>query len=204
VKTQAEILRATGGYIDAGVLSSVPGVQSAYRDLLARIQALPFVPSSWSDDVKLATTEAGGSQLWLPRLATRQLEWRAGKLAPLNPDVPDWIAGNDANVRAWNMITDWWTERLQPITAGWARDEAATLEAANADARFWNTVYTIAKPIAVVGETILAAPAAVAGAASTVVTGTLRALLPVIIIVGLVAVGVLIYKRKLSAKAVAP
>lgn len=197
--SQEQIRRQTGGYLNASPLQSVAGVLPVFGELLARVQALPFVPASWTEDVKKAMAQAGDNRLWVPAYAIRVDAWREGKTDPVYPDAPAWL-NDPASRTAWNTLVDWWTERLQPILAGWARDEAATLSAANADLRFWSALHAIVKPIAVVGDGIIAAPGVLADGASKAATGALRGLLPVLAIVAALGVAVLVFKSKLTGK----
>ena len=190
-----DVLSRTGGYILATPLD-VPGLMSAYAEMLARVQALPFVPRSWTTDVQGAMAAAGGN-LWQPRYALNADAWRRGVLnGPIYPGTPSWLTG-DAAV-AWNTLTDWWKERMQPILAGWARDGAALVQAAAGEAKFWDTLYNVTKPIAAVGDVLLAAPKAVAGVAADVITGSIGKLLPVIAIVVVVAVALVMFKNKMG------
>jgi hypothetical protein len=197
--TTEEIQATTGGYLNVVALQKIPNVAGAFAELLARVQSLPFVPPEWSTLVASAMADYGDEATWQPRYAIRADAWRNNETAPLNDNVPDWLA-NDADAAvAWNKLTDWWTAKLQPILGGWARSEAEVLEAANADAQFWNGLYDVVKPVAVVGEVLLEAPAAIAGAASKVVTGTVWKLMPIILIAAVVGVGLLVYKNKMLA-----
>lgn len=191
-----EINSITGGYVNAAPLADIPGVDKAYNELLARIQSLPFVPAGWHDAVDNAR-KANDNRLWLPRYAIRADAWNHGATSPLLDDVPVWLHDTSAAV-AWNKLTDWWTARLQPVLAGWARDHRAVMESANDEAAFWNTLYTVVKPIAVVGDTIIAAPEKVAAVASGVAVGVLKKFWPVLLILVVVGVGALVYKNKLT------
>jgi len=186
----------TGGYLNAVKLQDIKGVAPALKELLARVQALPFVPKDWTATVEKYQNESG--QPWQPRYAIRADAWRNQKTGPLLADIPSWLADDVNAAVAWNKLADWWTEKLQPILAGWARDENVVLDEATNDAAFWNGLYTAVLPVAKVGDAILAAPEAVAGAASKVVTGTFMKLLPAISIVALVAIAVLVYKNKVT------
>lgn len=197
MKTAQEISQATGGYLNPVPLNDIPGVRAAFDGLLARVQALPFVPSSWSADVKAAMSESGGT--WQPRYAIQTTAWRADKTEPLYPDMPTWITQDQAAAVAWNKLTDWWAERLQPILAGWARSEAEVLNAANADAKFFSGLYTVVAPVAAVGQALLDAPAAAAEVVSTVAGGVLKNLFPVLLVVGVLGIAVLILKNKITA-----
>lgn len=199
MKTAHDIRTTTGGYINAAPLMAVSGVREAFSELLKRVQALTFVPSDWTSNVNAAMDEAGDGAIWLPAYAIVTDAWRADQTSPLYPETPTWISATPNAPEAWNTLVDWWANRLQPILSGWARDEAETLAAAVHDAAFWNRLYAIVKPVAVVGEVILAAPEAVAGAAADVAGGVFKKLLPVLIVVGVAALAVLIYKRKMTA-----
>lgn len=188
-----EINAETGGYINAASLDSVPGIEEAYKQLLSRVASLPFVPSSWLAKVAAARAE-NGNRLWMPRYAINAIAWRQEKDGPLLGDVPSWLSNDPAAARAWNTLADWWTERMQPILAGWARNQADIMNAANADARFWDTLYVITKPIADVGEAIIAAPEKAGEVISRSVLGALRGLLPVLLIGAVGVVGFLAYK----------
>jgi hypothetical protein len=200
--TSEDTQRRTGGYVGGTTLTAIAGVTSEFNALLERVQGLPFVPSSWASDVKAAMVAEGGT--WQPRYAISPAAWAADKAEPMLSDVPTWLTSDPQAARAWNELTDWWKERLQPILAGWARSEAATLEAANADAKFFNRLYAMVKPIAVVGDIVLEAPAAVAGAASNVVMGTLRAAWPLLLVAALAGLAFLAYKGRIKVPGVKP
>lgn len=195
-----DIRKLTGGYISATPLQNVPGVRAAFDELIARVQALPFVPADWSANVRAAMSQSGEAYPWQPAPAIRLDAWRADKDEPVYPESPAWLVNNPQARRAWNTLCDWWGDRLQPILAGWARDEAATLRAAYDDAAFWNTLYALVRPVAVVGQTILDAPGVVADTANRIGLDMLKKLWPLLAVGAVIAVGVLVYKRKLSGK----
>lgn len=187
-----ELNRTTGGQLTNVAVANVPGMREAFNGLLSRVQALPFVPSDWLAQVNAAMDQNGG--LWQPRYAINAAAWRDGKDSPLLGDVPTWLQNNPEAARAWNTLADWWGERMQPILAGWARNEADVMNAANADAMFWNVLYASVKPAAVVGQGLLDAPEKVGEVASGVVLGTLRGFAPILLIAALVGLGFLAYK----------
>ena len=193
MKTAQEIRQITGGYLSATPLFEVPGARQAFADLLARVQALTFVPAGWTADVQAAMSDADGNAMWQPAPAIVTGAWAAGKTEPLYPDIPGWLTQDQAAV-AWNTLCDWWRERMQPILNGWARNEASLLEAANADAAFWNRLYAFVKPVAMVGDAIIAAPEAVGNVVSRSVLGALRGFAPVLIIPAVVGGGYLLHK----------
>lgn len=193
--TDAQLLAETGGYVMPSPLENIPGMRDALATLLSRVQALPFIPSGWTDKVNEAMSKGG---IWQPRYVIQPNAWAQKKTSPVFEDMPKWLK-DDANAAiAWNTLTDWWKAKMQPILAGWARDQTAVMNSANDDAAFWNGLYNIVKPVAMVGDAILAAPEAVAGAASKVITGTLGKLLPVILIGVVIAVAALVYKNKMT------
>src|SRR6185369_10395696 len=128
--------------------------------------------------------------------AISPVAWGVNKTEPMLGDIPTWLSSDPNAAAAWNTLCDWWKTRLQPILAGWARSEAETLAAASDDAAFFDRLYLFVKPVAMVGDAILAAPEAIAGAASTVIMGTLKKFWPVLAVVAVIAVGVLVYKNK--------
>jgi hypothetical protein len=193
--TDNELNATTGGYFNAAPLQDIAGVNDAYAGLLAHVQALPFVPSQWMATVA-AESAARNHALWIPRYAIRADAWNQGKLSPLLDDVPEWLHTPEA-AKAWNTLTDWWKTRLQPILAGWGKDQAAIMHNANDEAAFWNTVYTTVKPVAVVGDTIIAAPSKVAEVASGITVGVLKKFWPVIAVVVVIGVGAVIFKNKM-------
>lgn len=192
---EAQLMSATGGYVSAAPLQDIPGVKDAVAVLLARVQSLPFVPGDWMKNVVDAMAKGG---IWQPRYAINANAWAQRKSEPVFDDMPNWLKNNPSAAIAWNTLGDWWKVKMQPILAGWAQDQKAIMDAANNDAAFWDGLYAIVKPVAFVGETILAAPEAVAGAASKVITGTLGKLLPVILIGVVIAVAALVYKQKMT------
>lgn len=199
IAEQTAVRRQTGGYINQSPLSSIAGVMPAFDELISRVQALPFVPSSWSDDVRKAMS-AAGDRLWLPAPVIRVDAWRAGKTEPVYPDTPPWLANNEDARIAWNTLVDWWGERLQPILAGWARDQQAILTSATNDAKFWSALYEIVRPVAAVGDAIIAAPGAAAEVITKAAGGALKGFLPLILVVGLAAVGLVVFKTKMVSK----
>lgn len=188
-----EINVATGGQLTPVGLSDINGVRQAFNELLSRVQALPFVPSNWLTTVQDEVAKSAGA-IWQPRYAINAIAWRAGKTEPVLGDTPSWLTGNPQAATAWNKLADWWTERMQPILRGWARDQAEVMNAANADARFWDTLYNSVKPIADLGETIIAAPEKVGEVVSRSFLGALRGFAPVLLIAGAAGVAFLVYK----------
>lgn len=189
------LAKQTGGYINAAALSDIPGVAAAAASLLARVAALPFVPKEWLDTVLKAQQEHNG--LWLPRGAIRADAWAQGKSAPLVDDIPTWLSNDASHAIAWNKLSDWWRATLQPILAGWARDQKTLMDEANNNAAFWDSLYKSVQPVAAVGNAILAAPEKVAGVASQVVTGTLKKLWPVLLVAAVGLVVVVVFKNKM-------
>lgn len=192
--TETELNKTTGGQFNAAPLQDVPGVNAAYAALLARVQALPFVPKNWMALVS-AESVARGNALWVPRYAINAASWNAGKLAPLLDAVPEWLHEPGA-ARAWNTLTDWWKARLQPVLAGWGRDQAHIMDEANIEAAFWDGLYTIVKPGAVVGDAILAAPGKVTDVASGVALTVLKKFWPIIVVVVVISVATVVLKNK--------
>ena len=192
--TDNQISKATGGYFNVAPLQDIPGVNEAYAGMLARVQALPFVPSDWMATVA-AESAARNHALWIPRYAIQAAAWNAGKLTPLLDDVPEWLHTPEA-AKAWNTLTDWWKKRLQPILAGWGKDQAAIMNNANDEAAFWNTLYTVVKPVAVVGDAIIAAPGKVAEVASGVGLSILKKFWPLIAVVVVIGVAAVVLKNK--------
>lgn len=191
------VLKLTGGYLNSVTLTDIPGVQSAFNELLARIQALPFVPATWSSDVRAMMALEDNKHTWQPQNAVRGDAWLSGKLEPAIAGIPDWLSTPQAR-KAWGDIADWWRERLMPVLQKWARNEQATMEAAVNDAAFWDGLYKAVKPVAMVGNVILKAPEAAAGAVAGVAGGVLARLFPLIVVVAVIGVAVLIYKNKLT------
>ena len=192
--TDTQISTATGGYFNVSPLQDIPGVNEAYAGMLARVQALPFVPSDWMVTVA-AESAARNHSLWVPRYAIQPAAWNAGKLTPILDDVPEWLHTPEA-AKAWNTLTDWWKKRLQPILAGWGKDQALIMNNANDEAAFWNTLYTVVKPVAVVGDAILATPEKVAGVASGVGLSILKKIWPLIAVVLVIGVAAVVLKNK--------
>ena len=161
--------RTTGGQAAYGLQGNVPNVAQAYNALLKRVAALPFVPSSWSASV--SGWEAAGA-LWVPRYALRREAWearRAPSMDDILPNVPAWI-DTPEKAAAWNRLSDWWRDALDPILSDWASDQAAIMRKAEANAAFWEGLYQVVAPIA-------EAPQRLASAAGDVVGGAASALL---------------------------
>lgn len=190
-----EINSTTGGYINAAPLADIPGVDAAYNSLLTRIQALPFVPQEWHANVAKARA-ANENRLWLPRYAIQASAWAQNKTSPILADVPTWLH-DSKNATAWNTLTDWWTARLQPVLAGWARDQKAVMESAQDEASFWNGLYTVVRPVAAVGDAILTAPAKAAEVATGVGLSVLKKFWPLIAVVAVIGIGALVFKNKM-------
>lgn len=194
--TTPQINIATGGQITPTPSLEIPGMRAAFDALLSRIQALPFVPSDWKAMVDMTMREGNGT--WQPRYAIRADAWRADKTEPMLDNIPAWLAQNNSARVAWNKLVDWWRERLQPLLAGWARDQATLVAAAAADAAFFNTLYQVILPVATAGNLIIEAPQKIAEVASRSVMGIVKGLLPVIALLALAGVGYVLYKKKLK------
>ena len=120
--TDAQLLAETGGYVMPSPLENIPGMRDALATLLSRVQALPFIPSGWTDKVNEAMSKGG---IWQPRYVIQPNAWAQKKTSPVFEDMPKWLK-DDANAAiAWNTLTDWWKAKMQPILAGWARDQTA-------------------------------------------------------------------------------
>ena len=191
-----QINAVTGGYIHAAPLADIPGVNAAYNALLVRVAGLPFVPGDWLETVAKVRAD-NGNRLWSPRYAIRADAWNQKKTEPLLDDIPEWLK-TPAAATAWNKLADWWKTRLQPILAGWARDEKSIMETANDEAVFWNNIYTVVKPVAVVGDAIISAPAKVAEVASTVGLSVIKKFWPLIAVVVVLGVVAIVMKNKLT------
>lgn len=200
MKSAREIMATTGGYLNASNALAIPGVAAVYGELLQKVQALPFVPAGWISDVRQAMTDAGPSSTWMPRHAIQSSAFKAGKTAPLLEDIPAWLSGDAQAATAWNKLTDWWSDRIMPILAGYGRDQAAIMQSANRDASFWNGLYAIVKPVANVGDAIIAAPEKVGEVVSKSFMGALRGFAPVLIVGALIGAGFLVYKSGLYKK----
>lgn len=194
--THQQVNIATGGQITPTPSLDIPGVRAAFDELLSRIQALPFVPSDWKATVNMAMKAMNGT--WQPRYAIRADAWRADKTEPMLGDLPPWLVKDNSARIAWNKLGDWWRERLQPLLAGWARDQATLVADAAADADFFNTLYQVVLPVATVGNAIIAAPQKVAEVASRSFMGLVKGLLPVLAVLAVVGVGYVLYKKKLK------
>lgn len=194
--TTQQVNVATGGQITPTPSLDIPGVREAFDALLDRIQSLPFVPSDWKATVAMLMREDKGT--WQPRYAIRADAWRADKTEPMLDNIPSWLVKDNSARVAWNKLVDWWRDRLQPLLAGWARDQATLVADAAADAAFFNTLYQVVLPVATVGNLIIEAPQKVAEVASRTVMGIIKGLLPVIAVVALVGVGYVLYKKKLK------
>jgi hypothetical protein len=193
MKTAQEIRRTTGGYLSGTLLLEVPGVRAAFAELLARVQELSFVPAAWTADVQAAMSEAIAGSMWQPAPAIDTHAWAAKKTEPLYSDMPSWITSDQQACVAWNTLCDWWQQRMQPILAGWAHDGASVVKAAAADAVFWNGLYAIVKPIAVVGDVIIEAPEMVGNVVSKMTLGALRGFAPVLVLAAIAGVGYVLW-----------
>ena len=190
-----KLRRDTGGALTFGVLENVPGVKEAYAGLLAKVAALPFVPATFQREVSMVMLDNPGA-IWVPTYAINAPAWRAGKDVLLD-DCPDWLKEPQI-ARAWNTLADWWQETMQPLLAGWAKDQSAIMAAAENNAAFWDVLYKSVKPVADLGNIILDAPTTVGGALASSLLNGLKAIAPVLIVVG---VGVIVYlaaKKKIA------
>lgn len=145
-----------------------PGLGNAYPELIVlldrlyrdRVATLPWVPGSWYDQVqKLQNADRTNLIRPTPAVAYgRNL-----------PNVPDWIAADQARRDAWQQIVDKSNQIISQYAAGQAEAARPELERLYADAAFWNS--PLMRAASAVQETLIAAPTAIGNAAGQLASG---------------------------------
>lgn len=127
-----------GVYRSPGLAAVWPELGVKLRAIFAdRVATLPWVPADWSDHV--AQVIAGGD-------AVRLLPLRGDGTAPV--PFPSWLTASSARLGAWNDIAAITNQAVAAYAATKADEGRAVLDAAYADAAFWDRLYRIDVAIA--------------------------------------------------------
>lgn len=170
-------------------IQRVPGRRKAYPEwsdlsdpILAKVAALPFIPPGWYAKVQ-ALQAAYPDDIFDISPVFGPIGNRVAGVAP-------WIT-EPADLKAWQTLADAYKAAAVAFAAGKVAEGRKVMEAAQSNADFWDAAYRTVKVIA-------DAPANIAGAASTVITGTVSRLLPVIVLAIGGAAAYLYFKKRMK------
>jgi len=132
----ATLSRQTGTFIQPGVGEAYPDLVALVRNLYRnRVAKLPFVPAGW-----LASVEAAmdGNNLVLPTPVG---------FASLAYPIPDWLSTDTAALAAWRQVHDLVKDVQSRYIAGRIEEGRILIAASEANAAFWDGLYTAAVTI---------------------------------------------------------
>ena len=133
-----DFTKKSGAYIQPGVGTAYPDLVDMVRDIYRkRVSKLPFVPVGWLSDME--TAMAGSTLVLL------QQPLPYGK--PTTNGMPDWILSDQAAMKAWQGVAELNRDTYSQYAMGKVEEGRKVVARANANAAFWDTLYTTAVAI---------------------------------------------------------
>jgi hypothetical protein len=125
-----------GVFVQAGVGQAYPDLVQIVRDIYRkRVAKLAFIPAYWLGDV-LAAMEGGDLVLPTPT-----------GFKSLAYPIPDWLSKDQAALSAWRQVYDLVREAQSRYIAGRIEEGRYLMAQAEANAAFWDGLYTAAVAI---------------------------------------------------------
>lgn len=132
---ERDFSKMTGAYVQPGVGTAYPDLVDIIRDIYRkRVSKLPFVPVGWLSKVEAAMEGSTIVLLFDPM---------PGGKTQINP-MPEWIMGDAAAAKAWQAAAQVVKDAYTQYAMGKVEEGRRIMARAQANAAFWDTLYTTA------------------------------------------------------------